>query len=59
LEKGFGAPYGLALSPTDKARPLNIKCRKSGSYKILALCNVNILETKEHEKVVYVVKKFT
>jgi len=24
LEGGLGAPYGLALGPTDKARPLNI-----------------------------------
>ena len=26
--RGLGVPYGLALDPTDKTRPLNIKSRK-------------------------------
>jgi len=32
LEKGFGAPYGLALGLTDKVRPLNTRDRKSEPY---------------------------
>jgi len=32
LEKGFGTPFGLALGPTDKVRPLNTMDRKSGPY---------------------------
>jgi len=32
LEKGFGAPYGLALGLTDKVRPINTRDRKNTTY---------------------------
>ena len=33
LGKSFGTPYKLALGLIVKARPLNIRTRKSGPYR--------------------------
>ena len=33
--RGLETPYGLALGPTDKTRPLNIRNRKSEPYTFL------------------------
>jgi len=48
--RGLGISYGLTLDPTDKAKSLNIKDRKSGPYisefKLIILIMFNFY-TKE------------